>query len=98
MRPNTASGNVCPVDDAGSPGGGFRYAEYVRTALAAGRTDNAVFAARMMWETMEEVVGELGTMNPALSGRSVSMLARAFGDVRSAWQGWFSSVGTERVS
>lgn len=69
-------------DIAGSPDGGFRYADYVRAALAAGRTGNGVFAARVMWETMEEVVGELGTMSPALSGRSASLLARAFGDVR----------------
>lgn len=67
---------------ARSPEGGFRYLDYVRAALAAGRTDNGVFAARMMWETVEEVLGELGTMNPDLPGRSASLLARAFGHVR----------------
>jgi len=65
-----------------SPDGGFRYADYVRAALAAGRTDNGVFAARMMWETLEEVVGELGMMNPDLSGDGIGLLARAFGRVR----------------
>lgn len=65
-----------------SPDGGFRYADYVRAALAAGRTDNGVFAARMMWETLEEVVGELAMMNPDLSGDGIGLLTRAFGHLR----------------
>jgi trehalose 2-sulfotransferase len=65
-----------------SPDGGFRYADYVRAALAAGRTDNGVFAARIMWETLEEVVGELRTISPRSLSGSVSLLERAFGRVR----------------
>jgi trehalose 2-sulfotransferase len=67
---------------ASSPDGGFGYADYVRAALAAGRTDNGVFAARVMWETLDEVVGELRTMNPGLSDSSVTLLERAFGHMR----------------
>jgi len=67
---------------ANSPGGGFRYADYLQAALAAGRTDNGVFATRIMWETLEEVVGELRTMSPGLPGGSVSLLERAFGHAR----------------
>jgi trehalose 2-sulfotransferase len=62
--------------------GGFRYADYLQAALAAGRTDNGVFGARIMWETLEELVGELRTMDPDLPSDSVSMLERAFGSVR----------------
>lgn len=54
----------------------------MRAALAAGRTGNGVFAVRMMWETLEEVVGELGEMYPDLSGDGVGLLARTFGRVR----------------
>jgi LPS sulfotransferase NodH len=64
-----------------SPDGGFRYTDYVRAAVAAGRTDNGVFAVRMMWETLEEVVAELGKMNPDLSGDGIGLLERAFGRV-----------------
>jgi trehalose 2-sulfotransferase len=66
---------------ARSPDGGFRYADYVRGALAAGRSGNGVFAARIMWETLEEVVGELRMMSPDLCG-SISLLERAFGRMR----------------
>jgi LPS sulfotransferase NodH len=66
---------------ARSPDGGFRYAEYLRAALAAGRTGNGIFAARIMWETLEEVIGELRPMNPGLSG-TASLLERAFGHMR----------------
>jgi trehalose 2-sulfotransferase len=67
---------------ARSPDGGFRYADYLQAALAAGRTGNGVFAGRIMWETLEEVISELSTMNPGLPGASVSLLERAFGRVR----------------
>ena len=39
--------------------GSFSYADYVQAALAAGRTDNGVFAARIMWGTLDEVIGKL---------------------------------------
>lgn len=67
---------------ARSPDGDFSYTDYMRAALAAGRTPNGVWAARMMWETMEEVTGELATINPGLSGNGVGLLACVFGRLR----------------
>ena len=59
--------------------GAFSYADYVQAALAAGRTDNGVFAARIMWGTMAEVVSKLATVYPDLAGMDVDLLQRAFG-------------------
>lgn len=60
----------------------FSYADYVRAALAAGRTDNGVFAARIMWGTMAEVVSKLAAVHPDLAGMDVDLLHRAFGETR----------------
>lgn len=59
--------------------GVFEYSEFVRAALAAGRTDNGVFAARIMWGTMDYLVDRLGTVYPALDGGELDLLNRAFG-------------------
>jgi trehalose 2-sulfotransferase len=67
---------------ARSPDGGFRYGEFVAGALAAGRTDNGVFAARVMWGTLDEVVEKLGTVYPDVAGDDLGLLHRAFGPVR----------------
>ncbi|MGN9812674.1 Stf0 family sulfotransferase [Micromonospora sp. BQ11] len=60
-------------------GGGFDYADYVRAALAAGRTDNGVFGAKLMWGTLDEVVDKLTAVHPDLRGDDVALLDRAFG-------------------
>jgi len=65
-----------------SSDGGFAYADYLQAALAAGRTENGVFAARIMWETLEEVLGGLRAMSPGLPGGAVSLLERALGHTR----------------
>jgi trehalose 2-sulfotransferase len=67
---------------ARSPGGGFSYADYLEAALAEGRTANGVFAARIMWGTLEEVVGKLATIYPDSSGSDLVLLERAFGRTR----------------
>jgi LPS sulfotransferase NodH len=67
---------------ARSPDGVFDYADYVRAAVAAGRTENGVFAARIMWGTMHEVVDKLGTVYPDLDGVEIDLLTRAFGHTR----------------
>ncbi len=67
---------------ARSPGGALRYADYLQAALAAGRTGNGVFAARIMWGTLEELAGKLDTIYPDLSGADVGLLNRAFGGIR----------------
>ncbi|MGQ5262720.1 Stf0 family sulfotransferase [Micromonospora sp. ZYX-F-536] len=63
-------------------GGGFDYADYVRAALAAGRTDNGVFGAKLMWGTLDEVVDKLASVHPDLAGNDVALLDRAFGRTR----------------
>jgi len=45
-----------------APDGGFDYADFVRTAIETGQTENGVFAARIMWGTMDELVDHLGEM------------------------------------
>ncbi len=61
------------------PDGAFPYADYVGAAITAGRTENGVFAARIMWGTLDEVVDKLGTVYPELAGADVDLLNRAFG-------------------
>jgi trehalose 2-sulfotransferase len=67
---------------AGPSEDGFSHGDYVRAALAAGRTENGIFAGRIMWGTLDEVVGKLATVYPDLAGRDVELLRRAFGDTR----------------
>ncbi|MEU8295930.1 Stf0 family sulfotransferase [Micromonospora sp. NPDC048909] len=62
--------------------GGFDYADYVRAALATGRTDNGVFGAKLMWGTLDELVGKLAAVHPHLNGNDVALLERAFGRTR----------------
>lgn len=62
-----------------SADGGFDYAEYVRAALAAGRTGNGVFGAKLMWGTLDELVAKLGGVFPDLAGDDARLLERAFG-------------------
>ena len=57
----------------------FEYSEFVGAALAAGRSENGVFAARIMWGTMDYLVDRLGTVFPALAGGESDLLNRAFG-------------------
>ncbi|MGC4788716.1 Stf0 family sulfotransferase [Micromonospora sp. DT178] len=59
--------------------GGFAYADFVRAALAAGRTDNGVFGAKLMWGTLDEVVAKLAAVHPDLDGDDVAILGRTFG-------------------
>jgi LPS sulfotransferase NodH len=59
--------------------GGFDYADYLRAALAAGRTGNGVFGAKLMWGTLDELVTKLGRVFPDLAGDDAGLLGRAFG-------------------
>lgn len=60
----------------------FAYADYVRAARAAGTTGNGVFGAKLMWGTLDELVGKLGTVHPDLAGEDLALLNRAFGRTR----------------
>jgi trehalose 2-sulfotransferase len=51
----------------------------VRAALAAGRTGNGVFGAKLMWGTLDELVVKLGRVFPDLGGDDAGLLGRAFG-------------------
>lgn len=66
-------------DIARSSAGAFEYSEFVRAALAAGRTGNGVFAARIMWGTLEHLVDRLGAAHAAPADGDLDLLNRAFG-------------------
>lgn len=65
-----------------SADGVFEYSEFARAALAAGRTENGVFAARIMWGTLDYMVDRLGAVYPAITGGDIDLLNRAFGHTR----------------
>ncbi|WP_449339497.1 Stf0 family sulfotransferase [Streptomyces chartreusis] len=49
------------------------YVDYVQAALAAGRTENCVFGAKLMWGTLDEVVAKLGEVYPHPPPRPLRM-------------------------
>jgi trehalose 2-sulfotransferase len=65
-----------------SPDGAFSYADYVRAAIAEGTTGNGVFAARIMWGTLDELIAKLGPLYPDEAGSDLDLLTRAFGRTR----------------
>ncbi len=65
-----------------SSDGSFSYVDFVRAAISAGRTPNGVFAARIMWGSLEQVVDRLGHVYPDLVGADLALLNRAFGPTR----------------
>ncbi|PWR11190.1 Stf0 sulfotransferase [Micromonospora acroterricola] len=62
--------------------GGFDDAAFVRAALDAGRTDNGVFGAKLMWGTLDELVDRIGRLHPDAAGQDAALLERAFGRTR----------------
>lgn len=62
-----------------SPDGVFEYSEFVRAALDAGRTENGVFAARIMWGTLDQLVDRWATVHPAPAGDDLGLLNQVFG-------------------
>jgi LPS sulfotransferase NodH len=69
-----------PRDDHGA----FDYRDFVRAAIADGSTSNGIFAARVMWGTLEEMVAKIGAAHSDLwsAGADLDLLTRAFGRVR----------------
>jgi LPS sulfotransferase NodH len=57
---------------------GSGYADFLEAALAAGTTDNGVFGARIMWGTLDELVGRLCTVFPDIAGDDLDLLNHAF--------------------
>lgn len=66
---------------ARSSDGAFEYSGFVRAALAAGRTGNGVFAARIMWGTLDHLADRLATVHPASRGGGLDLLNRTFGQM-----------------
>ena len=62
--------------------GTFGYSDYFRAAVAAGSTANGVFAARIMWGTMDEVTAHLTPIYPGHAGSAAGLLNAAFGQTR----------------
>lgn len=62
--------------------GTFGYASYFRAAAAAGSTANGVFAARIMWGTMDEVTAHLAPLHPEQAGSASGLLNAAFSRTR----------------
>ncbi|MEP6853017.1 MAG: Stf0 family sulfotransferase [bacterium] len=58
------------------------YRDFVQAAVAEGSTDNGVFGARVMRETMDELVANLRAVHPDVRGTDVKQLTRAFGRTR----------------
>lgn len=64
------------------PDGSFRHADYFRAAVSAGKTVNGVFAARIMWGTMDEVTTDLASVYPEHAGSDLDLLRAAFACTR----------------
>jgi LPS sulfotransferase NodH len=62
--------------------GTFSYADFVRVALAAGRTANGVFAVRIMWGTMDEITAKLAMVHPGPDRSGADLLQEAFGQTK----------------
>ena len=69
-------------DLARSSDGGFKPSDFIRAALAAGSTDNGVFAARIMWGTLDHLFDRLRCVYSAPAEGDLELLNLAFGHTR----------------
>lgn len=69
-------------DIARSSDGAFERSDFLRAALAAGRTDNGVFAARIMWGTPDHLFDRLRSVYPAPAAGDLDLSNLAFGQTR----------------
>ncbi len=58
------------------------FPDFLNAAISAGQTDNGVFAVRIMWGTMDELVSSIKACDPKASGCDLDVLSRIFGEVR----------------
>jgi LPS sulfotransferase NodH len=77
--------------------GSFGYASYVQAAVTAGSTANGVFAVRIMWETLGEMVAKLADIYPGFTGPDADLLSEAFGRTRFVYL-WRDDVVAQAVS
>jgi LPS sulfotransferase NodH len=86
--PRTGSSLLCGLVDstgvAGHPESWFRQPDEREWAARWGITStaNGVFAARIMWGTMDEVVANLAAVYPNCAGSDAGLLSAAFGRIR----------------
>lgn len=57
----------------------FVYKEYVRAAIRAGQSKNGIFAARIMWETLDELTQKLRTASSDLVAQDSELIQQTFG-------------------
>jgi LPS sulfotransferase NodH len=62
--------------------GSFSYRDFVRAAIDEGSTSNGVFAARVMWGTLDEMLLKLRAESPQPDAPDLAILAEAFGPLR----------------
>jgi LPS sulfotransferase NodH len=67
---------------ARKPDGSFDYLDYVRAAISTGTTENGVFAARVMWGTLDEMIGKLRSSHCDATASDLQLLDRVFGRIR----------------
>jgi len=60
--------------------GSFSFSDFLNCVLRRGRTDNDVFAARIMWGTMEELTNNLRSIG--MTGGDREVLSSAFGPTK----------------
>ena len=66
------------ADDSGA----VDFGVFVRRARVEGATDNGVFACRVMWGSLDEVVDGLRSSSPDCRGDDLDVLRQAFGELR----------------
>lgn len=58
------------------------FSDFVDASIAAGSSDNGVFAARIMWATMAELVNDLSKTFEYSTSSDSALLSRVFGNTR----------------
>lgn len=78
--------------------GADAFREYLQGAVADGTSANGVFAARIMWGTLGEVVAQLGVGRSLLfDGGQVDTLVRTIDEHNAAWRDWFTRGVSSRT-
>ena len=67
---------------ARSADGSFRYHDYAAAAMAEGRTENGVFAARIMGGSLHVMIAKLRAARPGITGGDRDLLRQWFGRTR----------------
>jgi LPS sulfotransferase NodH len=65
-----------------APDGSFTFADYLRGAIYAGRSANGVFATRIMWGTLAEVINNVRHLYADYASADRDLLTHAFGPTR----------------